>query len=181
MLINVLQGFEFVNPCEHALWILMGFYLVWSGVRQCLKLQQADVYDRIVHKYVRYTHKHALNFYVCMCKCVSVHSLRHTSMRMETSVSDICHKSQILRDDPSCRRKPSLVEPCGLSFVVIALVRPHRKVQNSWQFCGHATCWTTHATSQVSDGFGVRTLLKVSHVLYRAVMTHKRSLTFYKF
>jgi hypothetical protein len=92
MLINVLQGFEFVNPCEHALWILMGFYLVWSGVRQCLKLQQADVYDRIVHKYVRYTHKHALNFYVCMCKCVSVHSLRHTSMRMETSVRDICQR-----------------------------------------------------------------------------------------
>lgn len=92
MLINVLQGFEFVNPCEHALWILMGFYLVCSGVRQCLKLQQADVYDRIVHKYVRYTNKHALNFYVCMCKCVSVHSLRHTSMRMETSVRDICQR-----------------------------------------------------------------------------------------
>ena len=75
----------------------------------------------------------------CMCICIC---------HMSSSV----YANNILRDDlffaSFLGRKPSLVEPCGLTFIVNALGGLAGRLQISWQSFGHDTCWTDHATCQ---------------------------------
>ena len=161
-----------VNPYQHAsrFWIsqslwtwFMRFSLACSSGRQCLKLQRVGVKYTLTCDTDTRTTVHLAFTEVCVCAysttylydscmCICTHII-YVYICHINSYDVIIFPKTIDREMTEMtlklgRRKPSLVEPRGLTFIVNALGSLAGGLQISWQSVGHDTRWTNHATGQ---------------------------------